>query len=206
MKIRNLFIACAAGAFILASCADGNKKEKETEKATEDSVAAMSKTDEYAKTERMEEEMDQKATIVGVAASNDNFSTLVTAVKAADLVETLSSEGPFTVFAPTNDAFKKLPKGTVEGLLAPNKKSDLANILTYHVVSGKVDAKTLTEAIKSNNGSYSVETVQGEKLTAMVKDGKVVLKDAKGNMSTVVQVDVMASNGVIHAIDAVVMP
>jgi uncharacterized surface protein with fasciclin (FAS1) repeats len=149
---------------------------------------------------------ETEATIVGVAASNDNFSTLVAAVKAADLVETLNSEGPFTVFAPTNDAFGKLPAGTVETLLKAENKGTLTSILTYHVVAGKFEAAAVLEAIKKNNGSFTIKTVNGENLTASVKDGKVMLKDAKGNYSTVILTDVGASNGVIHAIDTVVMP
>ena len=151
-------------------------------------------------------ENDSKATIVGVAASNENFSTLVAAVKAADLVETLNSEGPFTVFAPTNDAFGKLPSGTVETLLKAENKGTLTSILTYHVVAGKFEAADVLNAIKKNNGSFTIKTVNGENLTASLKDGKVMLKDAKGNYSTVILTDVGASNGVIHAIDTVVMP
>lgn len=151
-------------------------------------------------------ENDTESTIVGVAASNDNFTTLVAAVKAADLVSTLNSEGPFTVFAPTNDAFAKLPDGTVETLLKAENKGTLTSILTYHVVAGKFMAADVLEAIKKNGGTFTITTVNGEKLTASLKDGKVVLKDAKGNHSTVILTDVDASNGVIHAIDTVVMP
>ncbi len=148
----------------------------------------------------------QSETIVGVAAGNENFSTLVAAVKAADLVGTLNSDGPFTVFAPTNDAFAALPAGTVDGLLKPESKDALTGILTYHVVSGKYEASDVIGAIEDNNGSFPVTTVQGGKIILSLKDGKVMLKDEKGNMSTVVMADVAASNGVIHAIDAVVMP
>ncbi len=144
--------------------------------------------------------------IVGVAAGNENFSTLVAAVKAADLVETLSSEGPFTVFAPVNDAFAALPDGTVEGLLQPASKAALTGILTYHVVAGKYDAAAVIAAINGNNGSFAVPTVQGGNVVLSLKDGKVMLTDEKGNMATVVIADVAASNGVIHAIDTVVMP
>ena len=151
-------------------------------------------------------ENDSKSTIVGVAASNENFTTLVAAVKAADLVSTLNSEGPFTVFAPTNDAFAKLPDGTVETLLKAENKGTLTSILTYHVVAGKFMAADVLEAIKKNNGEFVIPTVNGEKLTASLKDGKVMLKDSKGNYSTVILTDVNASNGVIHAIDTVVMP
>ncbi len=148
----------------------------------------------------------EAATIVGVAASNEDFSTLVAAVKAADLVGTLNSEGPFTVFAPTNDAFSKLPAGTVESLLKTENKGTLSSILTYHVVAGKVMASDVLKAIKDNNGEFVITTVNGEKLTAHLKDGKVMLMDAKGNSSTIILTDVAASNGVIHAIDTVVMP
>ena len=151
-------------------------------------------------------ENDNKSTIVGVAASNDNFSTLVAAVQAADLVATLNSDGPFTVFAPTNDAFAKLPEGTVETLLKAENKGTLTSILTYHVVAGKFMASDVLDAIQKNNGSFVIPTVNGEKLTASLKDGKVLLTDSKGNYSTVILTDVGASNGVIHAIDTVVMP
>jgi uncharacterized surface protein with fasciclin (FAS1) repeats len=151
-------------------------------------------------------ETAQTANIVGVAAGNDNFTTLVAAVKAADLVATLSSDGPFTVFAPTNDAFAKLPEGTVATLLKPENKATLTSILTYHVVAGKFDAAAVVAAIKANNGAFTVKTVQGGTLTASLDGGNVMLKDEKGNMSKVVIADVAASNGIIHAIDSVVMP
>ena len=144
--------------------------------------------------------------IVEVASGNENFSTLVTAVTAAELGETLSGAGPFTVFAPTNDAFAKLPAGTVETLLKPENVEKLKSILTYHVVSGKFDAATVIDAIKANNNKYTVTTVQGAKIDLSLKDDKVLLTDATGATATVVMPDVEASNGVIHAIDAVVMP
>lgn len=144
--------------------------------------------------------------IVEVAVGNDNFSTLVTAVKAAELVETLSGEGPFTVFAPTNDAFNKLPEGTVDSLLEADNKAKLTSILTYHVVSGEYEAAAVIDAIKKNNGSFTVATVQGGEITLSLNDGNVMLTDANGGMSTVIMADVAASNGVIHAIDTVVMP
>ena len=155
---------------------------------------------------KMESHSDVKSdqTIVGVAASNDAFSTLVTAVKAADLVETLNSEGPFTVFAPTNDAFDKLPEGTVASLL--KNKPALTKILTYHVVSGEFKAADVIKAIKANDNAFKVETVAGEWLTLSLKNGSVVLTDVAGNTSMVTATDVDASNGVIHVIDTVVMP
>ena len=149
---------------------------------------------------------EKTPTIVGVAASNDNFTTLVAAVKAANLVETLNSAGPFTVFAPINAAFDKLPAGTVESLLKPENVKTLAAILTYHVVAGEFKAAAVVEAIKENNGSFVIPTVQGGKLTASIKDGNVILTDEKGNASKIILTDVEASNGVIHAIDTVVMP
>jgi len=150
----------------------------------------------------------EKATpnIVEVASGNENFSTLVAAVKAADLAGTLSGAGPFTVFAPTNAAFEKLPEGTVATLLEPENKGTLAGILTYHVVPGKLDAAAVTAAIEAGNGTAEVETVAGGTLMVMVQDGNVVLKDEQGNISTVTATDVEASNGVIHIIDTVVMP
>jgi uncharacterized surface protein with fasciclin (FAS1) repeats len=149
---------------------------------------------------------DKTPNIVGVAASNADFSTLVAAVKAAELVETLSGKGPFTVFAPTNAAFEKLPSGTVESLLEKGNKGLLTSVLTYHVVAGEFRAEDVLKAIKDNGGSFTINTVQGNSLTASLKNGKVMLKDAAGNYSTVVITDVEASNGVIHAIDTVVMP
>lgn len=148
----------------------------------------------------------QEENIVGVAAGNENFSTLVAAVKAADLVSTLSSEGPFTVFAPTNDAFAKLPDGAVAGLLKPESKDALTGVLTYHVVAGKFEAAAVIDAINSNNGMFKVDTVEGSVITLSLSNGKVILTDANGSKSTVVIADVAASNGVIHAIDTVVMP
>lgn len=140
------------------------------------------------------EMMDKKAgTIVEVAVGNEDFSTLVAAVKAAGLVDVLSGEGPFTVFAPTNEAFAKLPEGTVETLLKPENKEKLVSILTYHVVAGKVmaaDVKTM-----------DVATVEGSEASIKVADGKVMIDAA-----TVVATDVEASNGVIHVIDSVILP
>lgn len=148
----------------------------------------------------------QAKTIVGVASGNDSFSTLVTAVQAADLVETLNSDGPFTVFAPTNEAFAKLPEGTVAGLLKPESKDALTGVLTYHVVAGEYDAGAVKKAIEGNNGSFTAKTVQGGEIVLSLNGGNVMLTDEKGNSSTVVLADVAASNGVIHAIDTVVMP
>ena len=149
---------------------------------------------------------DNSPDIVEIASSLDDFSTLVAAVSAADLVETLQGTGPFTVFAPTNEAFNNLPKGTVETLLKPENKEQLQKVLTYHVIAGELMAKDVIAAIDSNGGKATVTTVSGDQLTAMVKNGKVMLKDENGNMSEVIKTDVDASNGVIHVIDTVVLP
>lgn len=156
--------------------------------------------------ETKKEVVEQKETIVTIAASNDNFTTLVAAVKAADLVATLNSDGPFTVFAPVNGAFDKLPEGTVATLLKPENKDMLTSILTYHVIAGKFMAADVIKAINDNDGKFMIKTVQGGMITASFNDGKVILTDEKGGTSTVVMTDVDASNGVIHAIDSVVMP
>jgi uncharacterized surface protein with fasciclin (FAS1) repeats len=145
-------------------------------------------------------------TIVDVAVGSSDHTTLVAAVKAADLVAVLQGAGPFTVFAPTNAAFAKLPAGTVETLLKPENKATLAKILTYHVVSGNLNAAAVVNAIKGAKNSFKVKTVSGGTLTASLKDGKVILTDEKGGVSTVVATDLGASNGVIHVIDSVVLP
>lgn len=144
--------------------------------------------------------------IVDTAVATDSLSTLVTAVKAADLVATLKSDGPFTVFAPTNDAFGKVPQATLSSLLKPENKQALTGVLTYHVVAGKLDSKAVAKAIKDGKGKAVLTTVQGGKLTAMLDGKNVVLMDENGNKSTVVMVDVKTSNGVVHVIDTVVLP
>lgn len=197
MKKKNLIFTMAVIGGLFISTMACKQENKETTMETEEVVIE----EEVAVNEEQE-----TPTIVGVAAGNENFSTLVAAVQAADLVDTLNSDGPFTVFAPTNDAFNKLPEGTVETLLKPENKGKLSAILTYHVVSGNLDAAAVTKAIVDHNGTFIINTVQGEEISAMIVDGKVVLKDANGNTATVVMADVKASNGVIHAIDAVVMP
>lgn len=144
--------------------------------------------------------------IVQNAMNSKDHTTLVAAVKAAGLVETLQSSGPFTVFAPTNDAFNMLPKGTVEGLLKPESKGTLTSILTYHVVPGRLDAKEIGRLIKEGNGNAELKTVAGGKLWASMKGNKILLTDEKGGMATVTVKNVYQSNGVIHVIDHVVLP
>jgi len=144
--------------------------------------------------------------IVENAVNSKDHTTLVAAVKAAGLVDTLESAGPFTVFAPTNEAFDKLPAGTVDTLLKPENIGQLKKILTYHVVAGKLSAKDIEKQIKEGGGKATLTTVEGGTLTATKKDGKIVLTDEKGGMATVTIANVFQSNGVIHVIDAVLLP
>ena len=161
---------------------------------------------------------DEKTVIVGGAAmypakniienavNSKDHTTLVAAVKAAGLVETLQGAGPFTVFAPTNEAFNKLPKGTVDNLVKPENKTTLTKILTYHVVPGKMDAVAIAAIIKAGGGKAALKTVSGGTLTATMKGSKLVLTDEKGGLATVTIKNVQQSNGVIHVIDTVLMP
>ena len=151
-------------------------------------------------------EMYPSKNIIENAMNSQDHTTLVAAVKAAGLVETLQGKGPFTVFAPTNSAFGMLPAGTVESLVKPENKSALTSILTYHVVAGKLDSKELEKWIKKGNGSAELTTVEGGKIWIMKKDGKWSIKDEKGGMATITIPNVYQSNGVIHVIDHVLMP
>ena len=145
-------------------------------------------------------------TIVENASAAPNLTTLVAAVKAAGLVDTLASPGPFTVFAPTNTAFDKLPDGTVGTVLKPENKALLTTILTYHVVAGKLTAKDVIAAIKTGGGKATLTTVAGAKLTARLSGNSIVITDGKGGQSAVTTADVMQSNGVVHVIDSVLLP
>ena len=144
--------------------------------------------------------------LVDIAIGSKDHTTLVAAVQAAGLVETLKSEGPFTVFAPTNDAFQQLPAGTVETLLKPENKETLQAVLTYHVVAGRLDSKAVVAAIQKGNGRAEVTTVQGGILTASLDGNNVILTDENGGKATVTAVDLAGTNGVIHVIDTVVLP
>jgi uncharacterized surface protein with fasciclin (FAS1) repeats len=163
----------------------------------------------FAQTDKMTDPMVGGAamypskTIVENAINSPDHTTLVAAVKAAGLVDTLSSPGPFTVFAPTNEAFAKLPAGTVDTLVKPENKTTLVKILTYHVVSGKYSARDLIKLARKHG---TLTTVEGEPLTVSTSDGKVMLTDAKGGVSTVTIANVYQSNGVIHVVDTVLMP
>ena len=145
-------------------------------------------------------------TIVEAAVSNKDFSTLVTALKAADLVDALSGEGPFTVFAPNNEAFSKINSETLGSLLKPENVKALTNILTYHVVSGKLMASDVASALKSGYGKVELTALNAQTITARSKGGKIYLEDSQGNMSEIIATDVAGSNGGIHVISSVVMP
>ncbi len=149
---------------------------------------------------------DNSQDIVEIAASVDDFSTLVTALKAADLVSALQGDGPFTVFAPVNAGFAKIDANTLNALLQPSNKDQLTAILTYHVVAGRITATDVVNALKKGNGKAALTTLNGGTVTAVQKDGGIYLMDAKGNYSKIAKTDVMASNGVIHIIEDVVMP
>ncbi len=151
-------------------------------------------------------EMFASKDIIDNAVNSNDHTTLVAAVKAADLVPTLKGAGPFTVFAPTNEAFAKLPAGTVDTLLKPENKPMLTDILTYHVVPGRLDSRALEQRITEGNGKAWLTTVEGEKITVTSSGGTIMLTDAKGGMSHVTTADVAQSNGVIHVIDTVAMP
>ena len=189
MRQLTITAAAAAFAFALAGCGGATEQTAaDAEPAAAEQTAAPS------------------GTIVDAAVANPDFSTLVAAVQAAGLAETLSGAGPFTVFAPTNAAFAKLPAGTVENLTQPAQRETLTGILTYHVVAGRVTAADLVAQIQAGNGTATVTTVQGGTLTARLQGTNVVLTDAAGGTSTVTATDVAGSNGLIHVIDTVLMP
>jgi uncharacterized surface protein with fasciclin (FAS1) repeats len=153
------------------------------------------------------QEMYPSKNIIQNAVNSADHTTLVAAVKAAGLVDTLQGPGPFTVFAPTNEAFSKLPAGTVDTLLKPENRSTLTRVLTYHVVAGRLSSHDLMKKIREGKGTAELTTVEGGKLWVTLTDGKnIVLKDEKGGMATVTIANVFQSNGVIHVIDTVVMP
>lgn len=151
-------------------------------------------------------EMFPTKNIIENAVNSADHTTLVAAVKAAGLVDTLQGTGPFTVFAPTNDAFKKLPAGAVDNLLKPENKGTLTKVLTYHVVAGRLSSQDLRKEIKAGNGTAMLKTVAGGTLTASLKGNDIMLQDEKGGWSKITQANVFQSNGVIHVVDTVVMP
>ena len=212
MKIRILSIALVAALAATACARDdaaADTTPADAAAAATDAMAADTAATDAAATEPAPAADPAAAAttdIVAGATASPDHSTLVTAVKAAGLVETLQGAGPFTVFAPTNAAFDKLPAGTVDGLLKPEMKADLTKVLTYHVVSGNVDSAALASQIEAGGGKATLTTVQGGTLTAAMEGGNVVITDAKGGKSTVTTADLRQSNGVIHVVDTVLMP
>ena len=204
MNTRILSLTVASAALLgLAACNNGSEADKAPADAAPASTMAPASTDPVVGGAAM----SPNDTIVTNAAKASNLTTLVSAVQAAGLAETLSGPGPFTVFAPDNAAFEKVPAATREALMAPAGKADLTRILTYHVVPGRLTAADLATQAQANGGRVQLTTVQGGTLTATVNpDGSVTLTDAKGGTSRVTQADVLQSNGVVHVIDTVVMP
>ena len=200
-------MSLAVVAMLFAACDDGKKKEAEAKAEQEKmEMEAKMKADEEAKMMEAEKMKMRENSIASIAMKNENFSTLVAALKQADLATTFMEEGEYTVFAPTNDAFAAVPAASMDMLMNDDNKTKLQNLLKYHVVSGEWKADAVIKAINDNNNAYNVTTLAGENLVLSLKDGKVMVKDGKGKMATVVMADVDASNGVIHAIDKVVMP
>jgi uncharacterized surface protein with fasciclin (FAS1) repeats len=207
VALRALLSAAATAA--LAGCSGGGEADNQAQATDEVAVQNEMSVETNTGTSTVMvggAEMFPNKNIVENASKSADHTTLVTAVKAAGLVDTLSGAGPFTVFAPTNAAFNKLPAGTVDTLVKPESKKALTGILTYHVVSGRMTAADLTKAIEQGGGTAKLSTVAGGSLTATQSGGTVTLKDAKGGTSTVTQGDVMQSNGVIHVVDTVLMP
>ncbi|GAB2514745.1 fasciclin domain-containing protein [Lysobacter humi (ex Lee et al. 2017)] len=196
-----LTLACTA-ALSLAGCATGGMDSSSSMASADASVSASAGANPMVGGAPMLRTRD----IVDNAVNSADHTTLVAAVKAAGLVDTLKGSGPFTVFAPTNAAFAKLPAGTVDTLLLPNNKAMLTTVLTYHVVPGRIDAAELASRIRAGGGSAMLKTAQGGSLTARMRGSDVVIVDAKGGTSVVTTADVYQSNGVIHVVDTVLMP
>ncbi|TVZ27393.1 intein [Gillisia sp. Hel_I_86] len=205
MKIKHLLIVAVLSVFAFTSCEDNKKKEQEEKMEMERMEAEEAKREADMKIEQERMEM-QSNSIAAKAMATEDLSTLVSALQSAELAQMMNEdEGPFTVFAPSNDAFAKVPKATMDKLMMKENQSDLQTVLKYHVVSGKITSADLAKAIKDNKGTYKFKTVEGAELTATMKGDKIILKDGNGKTATIVQADVDASNGVVHIIDAVVM-
>jgi uncharacterized surface protein with fasciclin (FAS1) repeats len=197
MKKSTLTWAVGLSALALSACSGSEPAPTETEVVQDDAMASDTIVASEAAGDK---------NIVALAQGNPQVSTLVTAITAAGLGETLSGTGPFTVFAPSNAAFAKLDKATLDGLLKPESKAKLASLLTYHVVAGNVKSGDLAKLITDGKGTAIVKTVNGGSLKASMDGNKIVLTDAKGGKSTVTAADMVASNGTIHLVDTVVMP
>lgn len=207
MTIRML-LATGVATLTLAACAEPVEETVDTA-ATDTAMTEPTAADTMAAGTNPTvggAAMNASETIVTNASAAPNLTTLVSAVKQAGLVETLSGTGPFTVFAPTNDAFAKVPKATIDGLMAPAGKEDLTEVLTYHVVPGRLTAADIASQIEAGNGTATLETVAGENLTATMDGDRVKIAGMGGSTAYVSTADVMQSNGVVHVIDGVLTP
>jgi uncharacterized surface protein with fasciclin (FAS1) repeats len=208
MKLKTIVMSLAVVTMLFASCQDTKKKEAEAQAQAEqmrmerekDSLMKV-EADNQAKMAEMEAN-----SIAAKAMATPDLSTLVSALQAADMAQTLKAEGDYTVFAPTNEAFSKVPKATLDNLMKPENKEQLQKLLQYHVLQGKMNAADVLAKIKEANNKLEVTTLNGEVLTLSEKNGNVMIKDAKGNTATVTTADVDASNGVVHIVDKVLMP
>ncbi len=190
----------------LTACNDGKKEEEKMKMEQERMEVEAAEKEEMEMKEKEEaKRVAMENSIAGKARKDENLSTLVTALNSADLATMLSEPGNYTVFAPTNQAFSKLPEGTVDNLLMAENKEKLQNVLQYHVVSGKITSDKFAEAIKGANGNYKFKTVTGEELTAMMDGDQFVIKDSRGMKSQVVQGNVDASNGIVYVVNDVLM-
>jgi len=204
MKFKSIIMSLAVATMLFTACNDGKKEEAEAKAEAEKmEMEAQKKSEEEAMMAKKEFEEN---TIASKAMNNENMSTLVSALKKAGLAQTFMEEGEYTVFAPTNEAFEAVPKKSMDNLMMDENKTQLQGLLKYHVVSGEWTGDALMKAIKDNDNKYSVTTLQGENITLSIKDGKIMVTDAKGNTATVVNGNMDASNGVVHAIDKVLMP
>ncbi|WP_121667758.1 fasciclin domain-containing protein [Mesonia aquimarina] len=216
MKIKNLFVIALLSVFAFTSCKDDKKKDdmKDSDNMTEMNDSDMDDTDmddmdddSDMDNENSDKAIDGNMNLAEIAMASPNHSTLVSALQSSGMVVKLETDGPYTIFAPTNNAFNNLPKGTVENLMMPENKEKLEGVLSYHIVPGNLDAAKIKDLIKnSNNNKYQLETANKGKLMAMMNDnGDVVLKDGTGKEVHIVAADMNGSNGVIHSIDAVMM-
>jgi len=197
--MKKLIMVFAVLAMVFTACKE-NKKEGDHE------MMDSSGTEQTSADPEADTMNENGQTVADIAMSNDQFSTLVQAIQAAGLGEMLQSDGPFTVFAPTDQAFSKLPEGTINDLLKSENKAKLTGILTYHVVAGEYTAADITKAIKEGGGEMEINTMEGSKLTASLEGDKVIITDENGGKATVEQADVKGSNGIIHGVDTVLMP
>lgn len=190
----------------LSACKDDKKTETETtpQSTTDETAMSAEAEAEQMKADKAREEAEANSIAAKAMASAD-LSTLTTALKSADLESMLTSEGSYTVFAPSNNAFSKLPEGTVDTLLKPENKEQLRSILQYHVVPGTITTDRLAMAIKGNGGKYAIKTATGEELTAMMDGDQIVIKDGRGKKAHVLKGNIEASNGVVYVIDDVLM-